>query len=153
MIAFIDDHRGVFGIGPICQVLGIAPSTFHAFKAVKRDPALASGRVRQDRLWVSDVTYVSTWLGVFYLACVIDVFARKIVGWRVSTAMASGFVLDALNQTICQHAPGEADKLIHHSDRSSQYLSIRYTQRLAEEASTPRSAVWGIPMATLSPKA
>ena len=62
----------------------------------------------------------------------IDVFARKIVGWRVSTSMTTGFVLDALNQAICQRAPSEADKLIHHSDRGSQYLSIRYTERLAE---------------------
>ena len=62
----------------------------------------------------------------------IDVFARKIVGWRVSTSMTAGFVLDALNQAICQRAPSEADKLIHHSDRGSQYLSIRYTERLAE---------------------
>ncbi|MFZ7094431.1 integrase core domain-containing protein, partial [Primorskyibacter sp. 2E233] len=63
---------------------------------------------------------------------VIDAFALKIVGWRVSTSMTTGFVLDALNQAICQRAPSEADKLIHHSDRGSQYLSIRYTERLAE---------------------
>jgi len=215
MIAFVDDHRGVFGVGPICRVLGIAPSTFYSFKAVERDPALASDRARQDRkdmtankqiydgsrgrygarkvwhqlrregrdiarctverlmkvmglqgivrgkkvvttnpdaaqpcpddkvnrvfvadmpnqLWVSDFTYVSTWQGMVYVAFVIDVFARKIVGWRVSTSMTTGFVLDALNQAICQRAPSEADRLIHHSDRGSQYLSIRYTERLAE---------------------
>lgn len=63
---------------------------------------------------------------------IIDVFARKIVGWRVSTSMTTGFVLDALNQAICQRAPSEAEKLVHHSDRGSQYLSIRYTERLAE---------------------
>jgi transposase InsO family protein len=215
MIAFIDDHRGVFGVGPICRVLGIASSTYYVFKAVERDPELASGRVRQDRqdmaairqvfdgsrgrygarkvwhqlrregrdiarctverlmkvmglqgvvrgkkvittnpdaaqpcpddkvnrvfaadmpnqLWVSDFTYVSSWQGMVYVAFIIDVFARKIVGWRVSTSMTTGFVLDALNQAICQRAPSEADKLIHHSDRGSQYLSIRYTERLAE---------------------
>jgi len=215
MIAFIDDHRGVFGVGPICRVLEIAPSTYYAFKAVERDPDLASGRARQDRLdmaaikqafdgsrgrygarkvwhqlrreghdiarctverlmkvmelqgvvrgkkvittnpdtaqpcpddkvnrafvadmpnqlWVSDFTYVSSWQGMVYVAFIIDVFARKIVGWRVSTSMTTGFVLDALNQAICQRAPSEADKLIHHSDRGSQYLSIRYTERLAE---------------------
>ena len=215
MIAFIDDHRDVFGVGPVCQVLGIASSTFYAFKAVERDPALASERARQDRLdmaairqafdgsggrygvrkvwyqlrrsghdiarctverlmktmriqgvvrgrkvittnpdtaqpcpddrvnrvfvadmpnqlWVSDFTYVSTWQGMVYVAFVIDVFARKIVGWRVSTSMTTGFVLDALNQAICQRAPGETSQLIHHSDRGSQYLSIRYTERLAE---------------------
>ena len=215
MIAFIDDHRCVHGVGPICRVLGIAPSTFYSFKAVERDPALASDRARQDQkdmtaikqifdgsrgrygarkvwhqlrregreiarctverlmktmglqgvvrgkkvvttnpdaaqpcpddkvnrvfvadmpnqLWVSDFTYVSSWQGMVYVAFVIDVFARKIVGWRVSTSMTTGFVLDALNQAICQRAPSEADKLIHHSDRGSQYLSIRYTERLAE---------------------
>ena len=85
-----------------------------------------------NELWVSDFTYVSTWQGMVYVAFVTDVFARKIVGWRVSTSMTTGFVLDALNQAICQRAPSEADKLIHHSDRGSQYLSIRYTERLAE---------------------
>ena len=70
-----------------------------------------------NQLWGSDFTYVSSWQGMVYVAFVIDVFARKIVGWRVSTSMTTGFVLDALNQAICQRAPGEADKLIHHSDR------------------------------------
>lgn len=215
MIVFIDDHRSVHGVGPICRVLGIAPSTFYAAKAVERDPDRASNRAKQDsldkaaikdafdgsrgrygarkiwhqlrreqhdiarctverlmqamglqgvmrgkkvittnpdeaqpcpddkvnrvfmadmpnQLWVSDFTYVSSWQGMVYVAFVIDVFARKIVGWRVSTSMTTGFVLDALNQAICQRAPSEADKLIHHSDRGSQYLSIRYTERLAE---------------------
>ncbi|MET4130869.1 putative transposase [Roseovarius sp. MBR-38] len=215
MIAFVDDHGSVHGVGPICRVLGIAPSTYYGFKAVERDPDLASDRTRQDhldkaaikeafdgsrgrygarkvwhqlrreghdiarctverlmkvmglqgvvrgkkvittnpdaaqpcpddkvnrafvadmpnQLWVSDFTYVSSWQGMVYVAFIIDVFARKIVGWRVSTSMTTGFVLDALNQAICQRAPSEADKLIHHSDRGSQYLSIRYTERLAE---------------------
>lgn len=65
------------------------------------------------------------------MAFVFDVFARKI-GWLVATSMTTGFVLDALNQAICQRAPSKADKLIHHSDRGSQYLSIKYTERLAE---------------------
>jgi len=215
MILFIDDHRGVFGVEPICRVLGIAPSTYYDRKAVERDPNLASDRAKQDQLdmaavkeafdgsrgrygarkvwhqlrrerhdvarctverlmkamglqgvvrgkkvittnpdtaqpcpddkvnrafvadmpnqlWVSDFTYVSSWQGMVYVAFIIDVFARKIVGWRVSTSMTTGFVLDALNQAICQRARSEADKLIHHSDRGSQYLSIRYTERLAE---------------------
>jgi putative transposase len=215
MIAFIEGHRGVFGVGPICRVLGIAPSTFYAHQAVERDPDLASARAKQDvldnaaikrvfdasrgrygarkvwhvlrregrdiarctverlmralqiqgvvrgkqvittnpdaaqpcpddkvnrafvaetpnQLWVSDFTYVSSWRGTVYVAFVIDVFARKVVGWRVSTSMTTGFVLDALNQAICQRAPSEAGGLIHHSDRGSQYLSIRYTERLAE---------------------
>ncbi|MEV8468639.1 IS3 family transposase [Fluviibacterium sp. DFM31] len=215
MIGFIDDHRDVFGVGPICRVLGIASSTFHAHKSVEHEPASASERAKRDvldkaairrvfdasrcrygarkiwhalrreghdiarctverlmkamgiqgvvrgkkvvttnpdtaqpcpddkvnrefaadfpnQLWVSDFTYVSSWQGMVYVAFVIDVFARKIVGWRVSTSMSTGFVLDALNQAICQRAPCEADKLIHHSDRGSQYLSIKYTERLAE---------------------
>lgn len=215
MIAFVDDHRCVHGVGPICRVLGIAPSTYYAFKAVERDPDLASSRAKRDKLdeaaikpvhdasggrygarkvwyalrregydiarctverlmrsagfqgvvrgkkvvttnpdesqpcpddkvnrafvaatpnqlWVSDFTYVSSWQGMVYVAFVIDVFARKIVGWRVLTSMTTGFVLDALNQAICQRAPSGADKLIHHSDRGSQYLSIKYTERLAE---------------------
>jgi transposase InsO family protein len=215
MIAFIEEHRGVFGVGPICRVLGIAPSTFYAHKAVERDPDLASVRAKRDlldkdaikrahdasrgrygarkvwhvlrregrdiarctverlmqalqiqgvvrgkkvittdpdaaqpcpddrvnrafvadtpnQLWVSDFTYVSSWQGMVYVAFVIDVFARKIVGWRVSTSMTTGFVLDALNQAICQRAPSEAGGPIHHSDRGSQYLSIKYTERLAQ---------------------
>lgn len=71
-----------------------------------------------------------------YVAFVIDVFARKIVGWRVSTSMTTQFALDALNQAICQRMPSEAG-LVHHSDRGSQYLSIRYTERLAEEGIDP----------------
>jgi putative transposase len=79
-----------------------------------------------------DFTYVSTWQGMVYVAFVIDVFARRIVGWRVSTSMTTGFVLDALNQAICQRTPSDADAMIHHSDRGSRYLSIKYTDRLAE---------------------
>ena len=67
-----------------------------------------------------------------YVAFVIDVSARKIVGWRVSTSMTTGFVLDALNRTICQRCPENGGGLVHHSDRGSQYLSIKYSERLAE---------------------
>ena len=84
-----------------------------------------------------DFTYVSSWQGMVYVAFVIDVFARKIVGWRVSTSMTTGFVLDALNQAICQRTPAEADQLVHHSDRGSQYLSIKYTERLTEAGIDP----------------
>ena len=85
-----------------------------------------------NQLWVSDFTYVSSWQGMVYVAFIIDVFARKIVGWRVSTSMTTGFVLDALNQAICQRAPSEADKLIHHSDRGSQYASQAFQDLLRE---------------------
>lgn len=90
-----------------------------------------------NQLWVSDFTYVSRWQGMVYVAFVIDVFARKIVGWRVSTSMTTSFVLDALNQAICQRCPSEADNLIHHSDRGAQYLAIKYTERLAEAGIDP----------------
>ena len=214
MIAFIEEHREVYGVEPICRVLPIAPATFHRHAAIARNPGLASDRARQDKedfdeirrvydksrgrygarkvwhqlrrdehdiarctierlmrkeelqgvtrgktkttvpdpaqpcpddkvnrqftadapdqLWVSDFTYVSTWMGMVYVAFIIDVFARKSVGWRVSTSMTTSFVLDALNQAIAQRCPAEGGRLIHHSDRGSQYLSIRYTERLAD---------------------
>jgi putative transposase len=220
MTTFIVDHRSVFGVGPICRVLPIAPSTYYARRALELDPELASDRARRDasdkaniqrvfdasrgrygarkvwhalrregkdiarcaverlmkamklqgvvrggkvittnpdaaqpcpddkvnrefvaptpnRLWVSDFTYVSSWQGMVYVAFVIDVFARKIVGWRVSTSMTTSFVLDALNQAICQRCPSEADNLVHHSDRGSQYLAIKYTERLTEAGIDP----------------
>jgi putative transposase len=215
MTAFIDEFREEFGVEPICRVLPIAPSTYHAQKAIARDPSLASKRARRDlelkdeirqvwslhrelygarkiwhalkregvevarctverlmremglkgvargkkivttnpdtarpcpddkvnrafhaerpnQLWVSDFTYVPTWSGTVYVAFVIDVFARRIVGWRVSTLMTTQFVLDALEQALWQRKPLGNKSLIHHSDRGSQYLSIRYSERLAD---------------------
>ena len=85
---------------------------------------------RPNQLWVADFTYVATWSGVVFVAFVIDVFARRIVGWRVSRSMKAELVLDALEQALW--ARKDADGLIHHSDRGSQYLAIRYTERLAE---------------------
>lgn len=220
MISFIETHRAVYGVEPICKVLRIAPSTFYAHAAIARDPEQASERAKRDaidreaireafndsgkrygarkiwhelrrnnyviarctverlmkamgiqgvvrgqkpittnpdtsqpcpddkvnrefsatmpnQLWVSDFTYVSSWQGMVYVAFVIDVFARKIVGWRVSTSMTTSFVLDALNQAICQRTLSGAQSLIHHSDRGSQYLSIKYTERLAEAGIDP----------------
>jgi putative transposase len=87
-------------------------------------------------LWVSDFTYVATWQGFVYVAFVIDVFARRIVGWRVSRTANAGFVLEALEQALHQRKPAQ-DKLVHHSDRGSQYLSIKYTERLAEAKIAP----------------
>ena len=83
-------------------------------------------------LWVSDFTYVATWKGFVYVAFVIDAYARRIVGWRVSTSAHAGFVLDALEQAVHDCRPGKGMGLVHHSDRGSQYLSIKYTERLAE---------------------
>ncbi len=92
---------------------------------------------RPNQLWVSDFTYVSTWQGWVYVAFVIDVFSRRIVGWRQSSSMHTDFVLDALEQALYDRKPSEEDGLIHHSDRGSQYLSIRYSERLAEAGIEP----------------
>lgn len=215
MTAFIEEHRGSYGVEPMCKILQIAPSTYYDRRAIARDPDLASARAKSDaalsikidaawednrklygarkiwhvlrregedvarctverlmrslgirgvlrgkkvittnpdaslpcpddkvnrlfmadrpnKLWVSDFTYVPTWSGTIYVAFVIDVFARRIVGWRASTSMKTQFVLDALDQAIWQRKTPDNKSLIHHSDRGSQYLSIKYTKRLAE---------------------
>src|SRR6056297_1795499 len=220
MIAFIDDHREVYGVEPICKVLPIAPSTYRAHVARRADPAKAPPRARRDavlkghirrvwnddfqvygvrkvwrqlgregivvarctvarlmremglqgavrgktvrttisdkaapcprdkvnrefrapapnRLWVSDFTYVATWAGFVYVAFVIDVFARRIVGWRVSRTAHANFVLDALEQALHDRRPVRGGGLVHHSDRGSQYVSIKYTERLAEAGIEP----------------
>ena len=92
---------------------------------------------RPNQLWVSDFTYVSTWQGWQYVAFVIDVFARRIVGWRVSSSMQTDFVLDALEQALYARQPERDNSLVHHSDRGSQYVSIRYSERLAEAGVEP----------------
>lgn len=215
MSAFIDAHRGDYGVEPICRVLQCAASAYYRFKAQASNPALRSHRsksdaqamiqirrvwdesgqrygvrkvweqlkrdlvemprcrverlmrkhglegVRRDKgirttardpkapcptdlvrrnfhadhpnqLWVSDFTYVSTWAGFVYVAFVIDVFARCIVGWKVSYSMRTDFVLDALEQALCARRPTQEDGLIHHSDKGVQYLSIRYSSRLVD---------------------
>ena len=220
MIAFINDHRQVYGVEPICKVLPIAPSTYHAHIAKRIDPAKLSARAKQDitlkpeiarvfaenfevygvrkvwrqmvrerfdiarctverlmrgmglagvirgksvrttiqdkaapcpldhvnrqfhapapnRLWVSDFTYVSTWTGFVYVAFVIDVYARRIVGWRASRTAHASFVLDALEQALHDRRPVHRCGLVHHSDRGSQYVSIRYSERLAEAGIEP----------------
>jgi transposase InsO family protein len=214
MVAFIDAHRDVDGVEPICAQLPIASSTYYAAKAQARDPRLRSVRAqheatlrveiqrvwdanfcvygadkvwrqlgretipaarctverlmralglrgatrgraftitttgedaaarpadlvqrrfmatRPNELWVADLTYVATWRGFVYVAFVIDVFARRIVGWRVDTTLRSDLALDALEQAL--HARPDRDGLVHHSDRGVQYLAIRYTERLAD---------------------
>ena len=220
MIAFIDEHREVYGVEPICRVLPIAPSTYRERVAQRQDPARLSVRARRDgelkpdimrvfaenfgvygvrkvwrqmkregfdiarctverlmhdlglqgvirgklarttisdkaapcpldqvnrqfhapapnMLWVSDFTYVATWRGFVYVAFVIDVYARYIVGWRVSRTAHAGFVLDALEQALHDRRPVHRGGLIHHSDRGSQYVSIKYTERLAEAGIEP----------------
>jgi putative transposase len=90
-----------------------------------------------NQLWVSDFTYVATWHGFVYVAFVIDVFARRIVGWRVSSSLRTDFVLDALEQAIYARCDETVGDLVHHSDRGSQYLSMRYTERLADAGIEP----------------
>ena len=85
---------------------------------------------RPNQLWVADITFVATWAGFVYVAFIIDVFARRIVGWRVSRSLHTELVLDALEQALWSRTKTEG--LVHHSDRGCQYLSIRYTERLAE---------------------
>jgi transposase InsO family protein len=92
---------------------------------------------RPNQLWVADFTYVATWRGFVYVAFVIDVFARRIVGWRVSSSLATDFVLDALEQAIYDRCGAGVDLLIHHSDRGTQYVSMRYTDRLSEAGINP----------------
>lgn len=213
MKAFIDEHRDVYGVEPICQQLPIAASTYHEHKACQACPERRSDRARRDaelkqrieaiweenfrvygarkvwhqlrregvevarctverlmremgiqgvsrgayrrttrpapitvcpddlvrrrfsakrpnQLWVADFTYVPTWAGFVYTAFVIDVFAKRIVGWKTARSMTTSLVLDALEQAL--HARGDCDGLIHHSDRGVQYLSIHYTQRLSD---------------------
>jgi putative transposase len=220
MIAFVDGHRDAYGVEPICRVLPIAPSTYRAHVAKRRDPAKASARARRDAelkgeimrvfranfevygarkvwrqlgregiavarctverlmrgmglqgvvrgkpprttasdraapcpadkvnrefraprpnaLWVADFTYVATWQGFVYVAFVIDAFARRIVGWRVSRTAHASFVLDALEQALHERRPAEGGGLVHHSDRGSQYVSITYTERLADAGIEP----------------
>ena len=219
MISFIDRYRGEYGVEPICEMLPIAPSTYHEHRArwadlerlprrAKRDIVLR-GHIRRiwlkerqvygvrkmwralireglrvarctvarlmhqmglegairgkkvkttipdastdrpldlvardfhasrpNELWVSDLTYVATWRGFVYVAFVVDAFARRIVGWRVSSSLRTDLVLDALEQAIWARQVG-TDRLVHHSDRGSQYLSIRYTERLAQAGIEP----------------
>jgi transposase InsO family protein len=92
---------------------------------------------RPNQLWVSDLTYVATWRGFVYVAFVIDTYARRIVGWRASSSLRSDLALDALEQAICDRRHDDAGQLVHHSDRGVQYLSIRYTERLAEAGIEP----------------
>ena len=220
MIASSTSTAPSYGVEPICRVLPIAPSTYHAHAARRADPGKLPARARRDAalkdeigrvcdenfqvygvrkvwrqlgregievarctvarlmrkmglqgvvrgktvrttisnaaapcpldrvnrqfraprpnaLWVSDFTYVATWPGFVYVAFVIDAFARRIVGWRVSRSAHAGFVLDALEQALHDRRPVRGGGLVHHSDRGVQYVSIKYTERLAEAGIEP----------------
>ena len=115
-------------------------TTTHAAPDGDRSPDLVERNftaTRPNQLWVSDFTYVATWRGVVYVAVVIDVFARRIVGWRVSASLRTDFVLDALEQAIHDRRGDTLTDLVHHSDRGTQYLSMRYTDRLADAGIAP----------------
>jgi transposase InsO family protein len=194
VIAFIDDHRGEYGVEPICrperaslrcrrdevlraEIRRVHEANFGVYGARKvwrqlRREGVTAARCTVERLmqamgvrgvvrgketrttisnpatpcpadkvnrqfrapapnvlWVSDFTYVATWQGFVYVAFVIDVFARRIVGWRVSRRAQTGFVLDALEQALHDRRPAKG-RLTCHSDKGSQYVSIRYTERL-----------------------
>jgi transposase InsO family protein len=110
-----------------------APTTTVPDLAAERPPDLVQRQfaaTRPNELWVADFTYVATWQGMVYVAFVLDVFSRRIVGWRASAAMRTDLALDALEQALYARRPNE--RLVHHSDRGSQYLAIRYTDRLAD---------------------
>jgi len=114
-------------------VRGRKPFTTVPDTSVSKPPDLVKRQftaTRPNQLWVADFTYVATWKGFVYVAFVIDIFSRKIVGWRASASMKTDLVLDALEQAL--HARPGKDGLVHHSDRGVQYLSIRYTERLKE---------------------
>lgn len=93
--------------------------------------------VRPNQLWVADLTYVATWRGFVYVAFVIDVFSRRIVGWRASSSLRTDLALDALEQALYDRPITPAEPLVHHRDRGVQYLSIRYTERLAQAGIEP----------------
>ena len=171
MIAFIDDHRGAYGVEPICRVLPIAPSPYHEHAARRRDPARLPARARRDlalqvevrrvfaenfqvcgvrKVWrqlrregvgVARCTVARLmqrlWSGFVCVAFVIDACARRIVGWRASRTTHAGFVLDALEQALHARCPLRLNGLVHHPDRGSQYVAIRYTERLAEAGIEP----------------
>ena len=235
MIRFVDAYRDQHGVEPICKVLPIAPSTYHAHAARRAKPETAPARVRRDAelmlkikrvfeenfqvygvrkvwrqmqrescdvarctvarlmrkmglqgvirgrrvrttvsdkatpcpldhvnrqfraprpnvLWVSDFTYVASWSGFVYVAFVIDAYARRIVGWRVSRSAHAGFVLDALEQALHDRKPISGGGLVHHSDRGVQYVSIKYTEGLPRPAWCHRSAASATATTTRSPK-
>ena len=115
-------------------------TTTDSASAVSHPPDLVDrefAATRPNQLWVSDFTYVATWRGFVYVAFVIDVFARRIVGWRVSASLRTDFVLDALEQAVCERGAGRASGLVHHSDRGTQYLSMWYTDRLLDAGIAP----------------
>ena len=121
------DELGIQGV-----VRGKKVYTTHSDALIPKPPDRVDrdfAAQRPNQLWVADFTFVATWNGFVYTSFVIDVFSRKIVGWRVANSMKTDLVLDALEQAV--HERGDTEGTVHHSDRGVQYLSIRYTERLA----------------------
>ena len=115
---------------------GVPTEVADKLKALERENRRSHASA-PNRLWVSDFTYVATWARFVYVAVVIDVYARYIVSWRVSRTARAGFVVDALEQALHARRPVHRGGLVHHSDRGSQYVSINYTERLAEAGIEP----------------
>ncbi|SFF67825.1 Transposase InsO and inactivated derivatives, partial [Fontimonas thermophila] len=145
-----DENFQVYGVRKVCRQLrrlglhgvvrGKGIKTTFSDKATPcpRDQVKRQFKAsRPNALWGSDFTYVSTWAGFVCVAFVIDVFARRIVGWKVSASARTDFVLDALEQALYARKPFGADRLIHHGDHGVQYVSIRYTERLAQAGIEP----------------
>ena len=130
-VARLMNELGLAGV-----VRGKVPRTTWPAAVSERPADLVQRRftaVAPNRLWVADLTYVATWSGTCYVAFVVDVYSRRIVGWRVSTSLRADLALDALEMAIWSRRGDDLDGLVHHSDRGVQYLSIRYTDRLADE--------------------
>ncbi len=129
-VARLMRRLGIRGVVRGRKLITTIPSTVDDRPAdrVNRDFQVA----RPNHLWVADLTYVATWRGFVYVAFVIDAFARRIVGWRVSNSLRTDLALDALEQALYDRQIEHDNGLIHHSDRGVQYVSIRYTERLAE---------------------
>jgi transposase InsO family protein len=109
------------------------PAAMRAPDLLKRDFTAN----RPDRSWVADFTYCSTWSGIVYVAFVVDVFSRRIVGWKAARTMATSLVIDALNMAAWTRRGVDIDGVVCHSDAGSQYTSIAYTDRLAEIGAAP----------------
>jgi len=134
-VARLMREMGIRGVvrGKRCRTTVAAESAARVPDLVER----AFTASRPNELWVSDITYVATWCGYVYVAFVVDAYARRIVGWRVSRSLRTDLVLDALEQALWERREVGWDRLVHHSDRGAQYLSIRYTERLSEAGIEP----------------
>jgi len=134
-VARLMREMGLRGVvrGRTCRTTIADTNADHSPDLVKRNFTAT----RPNQLWVADLTYVATWAGFVYVAFVIDVFSRFIVGWRVSRSLRTDLALDALEQAIYERCGSETEGLVHHSDHGTQYVSIRYTERLREAGIEP----------------